>query len=80
VSPRRPALDLVVDLDPEFYRQVDDLQARFPEGAPSLLRCHRFVVRGDVRFGGGVVVEGDVSVHHDGPDQHVVPAGTVLRG
>jgi len=79
-SPRRTEPDLVVDLDPKYYRQVADLQARFPEGAPSLVRCRRFVVRGDVRFGGGAVVEGDVRVVHDGPEQRVVPAGTVLQG
>ena len=71
---------LLVDLDPRFYRQVADLQARFPDGAPSLVRCRRFVVLGDVRFGAGVVAEGDVEVRHEGPGQLVIDPGTVLRG
>jgi UTP--glucose-1-phosphate uridylyltransferase len=79
-SPRRRAGDLVIDLDPAYYRQVEDLTARFPDGAPSLLGCRRFVVRGDVRFGGGVVVEGDVTIAQDGPEPRRVPAGSVLRG
>jgi UTP--glucose-1-phosphate uridylyltransferase len=79
-SPRRTQPDLVVDLDPRYYRQVADLQARFPDGAPSLVGCRRFVVRGDVRFGAGVVVAGDVRIVHEGPGQRVVPAGTVLQG
>jgi UTP--glucose-1-phosphate uridylyltransferase len=78
-SARRTEPDLVVDLDPRHYRQVADLEARFPEGAPSLVRCRRFVVRGDVRFDGGVVVCGDVTVRHEGPGQRRVAAGTVLR-
>ena len=80
VSPRRTVGDLLVDLDPAYYRQVGDLQARFPEGAPSLVGCRRFVVRGDVYFGGGVVALGDVTARSDGPGPHRVPGGTVLRG
>ncbi|HWP64875.1 MAG TPA: UTP--glucose-1-phosphate uridylyltransferase [Candidatus Limnocylindria bacterium] len=80
VSPRRRAGDLVVDLDPAYYREVDDLTARFPDGPPSLVGCHRFVVRGDVRFGGGVVAEGDVTIRQEGSAPREVPAGSVLRG
>ena len=79
-SPRRRAGDLVIDLDPAYYRTVEDLTLRFPEGAPSLLGCHRFVVRGDVRFGPGVVVDGDVTIDQDGSSPRHVAAGTVLRG
>ena len=78
LSRRRTAGDLLVDLDPTHYRQVADLQARFPDGAPSLLACRRFVVRGDVRFERDVVAVGEVTVEQDGPGQRVVPAGTRL--
>jgi len=80
VSPRRTAGELVVDLDPQHFRQVGDLRARFPEGAPSLVGTRRFVVRGDVRFGGGVVVEGDVEVRQSGAEPLVVPSGSRLAG
>src|SRR6185436_6312137 len=79
-SPRRRAGDLVIDLDPAYFRSVEDLTLRCPEGAPSLVGCHRFVVRGDVRFGAGVVVEGDVTVQPEGSSPRHIPAGTVLRG
>jgi hypothetical protein len=75
-SPRRAAGDLFVDLDPAYYRQVSDLETRFPAGAPSLLACRRFVVRGDVRFERDVVAAGSVTIEHHGPGQRVVPAGT----
>jgi UTP--glucose-1-phosphate uridylyltransferase len=77
-SPRRAAGDLFVDLDPAYYRQVSDLETRFPAGAPSLLACRRFVVRGDVRFERDVVAAGSVTIEHHGPGQRVVPAGTRL--
>jgi UTP--glucose-1-phosphate uridylyltransferase len=77
-SPARTAGPLLVDLDPAYFRQVPDLDARFPAGAPSLVGCRRFVVEGDVRFEGGVVATGDVVVEHAGPGQRVVPAGARL--
>jgi UTP--glucose-1-phosphate uridylyltransferase len=80
VSPRRQAGDLVVDLDPTYFRQVGDLRARFAAGAPSLVRARRLVVRGDVRFGGGVVVEGEVEVTQSGPEPLLVPSGSRLIG
>jgi UTP--glucose-1-phosphate uridylyltransferase len=80
VSPRRTAGDLVVDLDPKHFRQVGDLRTRFPAGAPSLVRARRFVVRGDVRFEGGVVVDGDVEVTQPGAEPLVVPSGRRLVG
>jgi UTP--glucose-1-phosphate uridylyltransferase len=73
-----PATDRlpVVDLDPAHYRLVPDFEARFPAGAPSLVDCRRLTVRGDVTFGGGVVVRGEVTV--EGPER--VPDGAVLEG
>jgi UTP--glucose-1-phosphate uridylyltransferase len=66
----------VVTLDPGHYRLMPDFEKRFPAGAPSLRRCTRLRVEGDVTFGAEVVVEGDVRV--TGP-RHV-PDGEVLRG
>ena len=37
-----------IALDPAYFKRVDDFEARFPHGAPSLRECPRFVVRGDV--------------------------------
>ena len=32
-------------------KEVDDFEARFPAGVPSLVRCERLIVKGDFRFG-----------------------------
>ncbi|MEZ5099047.1 MAG: UTP--glucose-1-phosphate uridylyltransferase [Thermoleophilia bacterium] len=79
-SPARTLGTLVVDLDPRFYRLVDQLDARFPAGPPSLVACERLRVRGDVRFGAGVVARGDVLVAHEGDGQAAVPDGASLAG
>ena len=66
----------VVTLDDDHYKLVPDFEQRFSAGAPSLRRCTRLEVEGDVTFGAGVVVEGDV--HVKGPRR--VPDGEILRG
>src|SRR4051812_29149983 len=70
----------VVDLDDEHYKLLRDYEARFPDGAPSLVACDRLTVEGDVLFGAGVVVRGAVTVQHDGDGQLRVEDGTVLEG
>jgi UTP--glucose-1-phosphate uridylyltransferase len=72
--------ELVVDLDDAFYKTVDRLEARFPAGAPSLRRCRRLRVAGDVRFGAKVTCSGEVSVRCPGPGPCAVPDGASLEG
>jgi UTP--glucose-1-phosphate uridylyltransferase len=66
----------LIDLDAGFYKRVGDFDARFADGAPSLVACERLDVEGDVAFGAGVVVRGSVRV--TGPQR--IDAGTVLEG
>jgi UTP--glucose-1-phosphate uridylyltransferase len=75
LAPERTGPPLV-ELDGDHFKLLGDFEARFPAGAPSLVRCDRLVVRGDVTFGGGVVVRGSVVV--DGPAR--IEDGTVLEG
>jgi UTP--glucose-1-phosphate uridylyltransferase len=73
----RPCFDgpgPVVTLDEDYYKLLPGFEQRFPAGPPSLRRCHRFEVEGDVTFGAGVVAVGEVRVA--GP-RHV-PDGKVL--
>jgi UTP--glucose-1-phosphate uridylyltransferase len=73
----RPSFDgpePVVSLDGNFYKLLPDFEQRFPAGAPSLRRCRRLEVDGDVTFGAGVVVKGEVRV--TGPRR--IPDGEVL--
>jgi UTP--glucose-1-phosphate uridylyltransferase len=75
----KPAFDgpgPVATLDKTYYQQLPDFEQRFPGWAPSLRRCRRFEVEGDVTFGAGVVAVGDVRV--TGPRR--IPDGEVLRG
>jgi UTP--glucose-1-phosphate uridylyltransferase len=58
----REAGSILVDLDPDHYKLLADFDARFPAGAPSLVECSRFVVRGDVTFGRDVAVRGEAEL------------------
>ena len=70
----------VIELDPRFYKLLPDFEARFPAGAPSLVACERLRVRGDVRFGRGVVARGEVTIEHTGAGHLQIEDGTVLDG
>ncbi len=66
-----------IDLDGEHYKLVGDFDQRFPEGAPSLKAATSFRVKGDVTFGPGVTVRGDVTI--DAPAARRVAEGEVLE-
>ena len=66
----------VVGLEKARFGMLDDFERRFAGGAPSLARASSLTVSGDVTFGSGVAVEGDVTV--EGP-RHV-DDGETLRG
>jgi UTP--glucose-1-phosphate uridylyltransferase len=67
-----------VELDSRFYKIIDDFEARFPGGAPSLREAQRLVVCGDVTFDAGVVVRGAVRI--DAPEPRRVESGALLEG
>jgi UTP--glucose-1-phosphate uridylyltransferase len=80
LDPRRVGLPPVVDLDPRYYRLIDDFEARFPYGPPSLMACERLTVRGDVTFGAGVVCRGEVEISAETTEQAEIADGTRIEG
>ena len=68
----------LVELDPKHYKLLDDFEAHFPAGPPSLIDAKRLRVQGDVTFGRDVVVRGEVDVVADEPRR--IADGTVLEG
>jgi UTP--glucose-1-phosphate uridylyltransferase len=66
-----------VDLSSEF-RFVQDFDARFPHGVPSIREAHSLTVEGDVTFGRDVTCVGDVTVRASSP--RTIPDGARLEG
>jgi UTP--glucose-1-phosphate uridylyltransferase len=56
-----------IRLDPAHYQLIDAFEERFPHGPPSLRRCRSLNVEGDITFGAGVVVDGDVVIRVSRP-------------
>jgi UTP--glucose-1-phosphate uridylyltransferase len=79
LAPEREGRVPVVSLDPDFFKVMRDFDARFPAGPPSLIDCERLVVEGDVRFGAGVVVRGDVTLRQEGDEPLSIADGAVLE-
>lgn len=67
---------VLVTLDTRFYQLIDQLEARFPHGVPSLLHCDAFTVQGDVTFGRHITAHGTVTVQTEAP--LTIPDNTVL--
>jgi UTP--glucose-1-phosphate uridylyltransferase len=65
-----------VSLDSEHFKLVGDFEQRFAQGPPSLVDCRSLAVKGDVSFGRGVTVRGEVTV--EGPRR--VDDGELLEG
>ena len=76
LAPERHGQPPVIELDPDHYKLVPELEQRFHAGPPSLVGCERLTVDGDVRFGSGVTVRGTVRL--TGPRE--IDDGAVLEG
>jgi UTP--glucose-1-phosphate uridylyltransferase len=80
LAPERGGRVPFVALDSDYFKLLRDFEARFPQGPPSLVECDRLVVEGDVRFGAGVVVRGDVTVRQEGARPRAIEDNAVLDG
>lgn len=76
--PERAGRAPLVDLDEAYFGRLSDLEARFPQGAPSLRGCDRLELRGDVRFGRKVVCVGTVRIANAGEAPLAIPDGARL--
>ncbi|KAA3664076.1 MAG: UTP--glucose-1-phosphate uridylyltransferase [Chloroflexi bacterium] len=71
---------VVVSLDNSYYKFVNDLDARFKNGVPSLINCTSFKIQGDIRFGRNIVCEGEVCLINESERPVTIPDDTVLTG
>lgn len=79
-NPDRKLGQVVIDLDPAHYKLINDLEARFPHGAPSLLECTQFCVKGDIKFGADVRLKREVRLVNRSGKQVEVATGAVIEG
>lgn len=81
LHPQRQGALPLVELDPTYYALFQEMRRRFPQGAPSLRGCDALTVRGDVRFGADVVLEGTVELVNGCPGKPLwIGDGSRLSG
>jgi phosphoglucomutase len=66
----------IVDLDDKKYKMIQHLEAATTGGVPSLYRCKKLSVKGEVWLSAGVIFIGSVSVVNSSSEPKVLPAGT----
>ncbi|CAI5742739.1 unnamed protein product [Peronospora destructor] len=76
IAPEREGVAPIVSLDSKCFKLVQQLEAAVRGNVPSLVRCDRLKVTGNVGFAPGVVFEGSVEVVNKSAEQKTVLAGT----
>ena len=71
---------ILVTLDNSYYQLIDDMEARFPSGVPSLIDCERLKIVGDIKFGANVTLSGDVELINVSGKQIKINDGTTIEG
>jgi len=79
-NPERRLGQIVIELDPRYYKLFDEMKARFPNGVPSLVDCEKLVVEGDILFGQNIVIKGNAHITNKGKKQLVIPDGEIIEG
>jgi UTP--glucose-1-phosphate uridylyltransferase len=80
MNPAHESIQMDVTLDQRYYRTLDHLRERFPNGVPSLAGCESFSIEGDVKFGENVVITGKTSIINPHESQAFIPDGARLTG
>ena len=78
--PARNLGQVIVTMDAAYYGLIDDMEARFPHGAPSLLECEHLQIQGDIKFGRNVILKGVVQLVNESKQQVEIEDGTVIEG
>ncbi len=76
-NPKRNLKPLVIKLDNHFYKNVDDLDKRFPYNI-SLLECENLIIKGDYLFGKNVEAKGNVTLENTSNHQIQIDDNSIL--
>lgn len=76
LAPERNNIAPIVSLDGKQFKLVQQLEAALRGNVPSLVRCDRLKITGNVGFAPGVVFEGSVSVVNNSSEQKTILSGT----
>lgn len=66
-----------IDLDPRYYRNIDDFNERFPYSVPALAAAKSVTIKGDWTFGNQVSMFADAVLQDSGEPNYVPNGGFV---
>jgi UTP--glucose-1-phosphate uridylyltransferase len=69
-----------IELDSDFYGQLADFETRFPKGVPSLQNCMSLKIVGNVFFGEGIKILGDVVIANHSSEAAFIEDNSILEG
>jgi UTP--glucose-1-phosphate uridylyltransferase len=76
----RHGVPVIIQLDRKFYGTYGDFEARFFSGPPSLRKCAKLVVSGDIRFGADITCCNEVVCENTKTEPVQIPSGSCLEG
>ena len=79
LSPERVQGPPIINLDPSHYKLIDEMEARFPNGTPSLIECDSLTVDGDIVFGKEVVLRGNVTLRNETSLPRIIKDHTIIE-
>ena len=78
-NPKRRFESLKIELDSRYYKKIDQLKERFPQGIPSLIDCNSLKIEGNVYFGKEIVIKGDVNIVSRSPEKISLSNGILIN-
>jgi UDP-N-acetylglucosamine pyrophosphorylase len=79
LAPTTKGVPPAIDLDGNYYKLVDQLDAKLKDGVPSLVQCRSLTVRGPVLFNSKNMFRGIVSVMNKTSEPKPLPAGEYVN-
>jgi UTP--glucose-1-phosphate uridylyltransferase len=78
-NPKTKTERVHIQLDPDFYKKIDDFSRRFPDESLSLVDCESLSVSGDVTFESNVTVKGSVAITNTRKNAAVITKGSFIE-
>jgi UTP--glucose-1-phosphate uridylyltransferase len=80
IIPERQEGSIEIILDQSYYKLIDDFEARFPHGSPSLKKCTGLKIDGDVLFGKNINLNNNVHIINRSKKQATIRNNSQLEG
>jgi UTP--glucose-1-phosphate uridylyltransferase len=68
----------IIKLDDKFYKFVNQMTERFPEGAPSLKQAKSLTIEGDVLFGKNITILDESKIVNQTQNQTKISDNTII--